>query len=250
MQRRLLSILSFLLAMACAAGCAAPGPVSRQGDFLRQEHVSIGVALRVIGAPGIRSGEKGYKPPAGVGPGYDRMDVYSDQGGESETGPRKGGVLGSPVPPSQGAYSSLESQLAGVGSDALREGAKKFAQGIERPGWRVVPLGLAVDEVVPDAPYLKGLDALIILDYTWYGAYCGSAAPEVDLSDAGADLRGRMIELSTGRTLWQSRDIGIRNPLWCRCDDPACREGIAAGVREAVCDAQEAALRDFLGETP
>lgn len=252
-KRRLLTIPVLLLALACAAGCASAGKVSLQGDFLKRERASVGVALGRAGMPGIRDQTGGYErlwPFVSGGPDYDREDIFSGRNDEGQQGPAAQGLQDGAVQPRQGALFTLRSQLDEANRDTLRNAVNSFAKGLERPGWRVAPLDLAIGKVNLDAPYLKGLDALVILDYTWYGARCHDAGLAGDLADGGADLTGRMIELPTGKVLWQSQKIRIRNPIWCRCSDPACYSAIARGVREAAYDATDAALKDFFGRTP
>jgi hypothetical protein len=248
-NRSLLPILAFTLALACEAGCASPKAVRLDEAFLKRGHPAIGVALAKGGSPGIRDRYGGYEhlwPFISRGSEYDQLDVYSEKGGASEPEPEPGGVQ----PPQRGELLTLRSRMDAASRDALKEAVKSFAQGIMRPGWRVVPLSLAIDKVDPEAPYLKGLDALIILDYSWYGVQCHDEGLAGDLADSGADLTGRMTELTTGRLLWQSPKLEIRNPVWCRCSDPACYDDIGRGVRGAVFDAQEAAVKDFFSQTP
>jgi hypothetical protein len=251
MQKRLFAALACFLALA--SGCAAHGPVRLQGDFLMRGQARVGVALGKVASPGIRDRNGGYGhlwPFISAVPEYDDIDVFSEKGNEQERKRLPGTLEEGPRPPVQGELYSLRSLMDVHGSDALRRAVSRFAQGLERPGWLVVPLEVSVGEVKPDAPHLKGLDALIILDFTWYGAFCHDAGIAGDLADTGADLTGRMIDLSTGELLWRSPVIRIRNPVWCRCSDPACYADIAGGLGGAVNDAQEAALKDFLGKTP
>jgi hypothetical protein len=232
MKRLLQTIPAFFLALACAAGCAAPNSVPLQQDFLERGHASIGVALRMVGTPGIRY-RTWVTGPETNGGDYDRVPAYSH--------------LGDYTPPVNQPWGSLESELDAVGSSSLRAAVNRFAQGITRPGWRVVPLVQTVDKVETDAPYLKGLDALVVLDYSWYGTLCHNAQPAGDLADGCADLTASMIDLSTGGILWQTRLIQIRNPAWCPCSDATCYSSITAGVRGAVYDAEAMAVKDFFG---
>lgn len=253
MKRRLHAILAFFLAMACLCGCSSSKAVHLQGEFLEREHAALGVALFRAGSPGVRDWEEGYRyswPFFSTAPGYEQQDVFSEKGNEAEAKQRQAAPPDSSGPPKQGKYASLGPRLGAVGAGALTEAVERFALGIRRPGWRVVPLHLSIGKVDFEAPYLKGLDALVILDYSWYGVFCRDVKKGEELADGGADLTARMIDLSSGKLLWQSPKIRIKTPLSCRCGDPGCFEVIARGMRGAVIDAQGAALDDFNGRTP
>jgi hypothetical protein len=253
MKTRLLPVLALSLVLACAAGCGRRGPVRLHGDFLKREHAAIGVALGPSSLPGVRDSAGGYAyavPRVFPGPGYDEWGDYSDQGRESESGAVHGDVRAKPLSSRQGALIALKGQLEDACRDAPREAARGFARGIEKPGWRVVPLDIAIGKVDPDAPYLEGLDAIVILDLGWHGALCRGEGPAGDRADAGVDLSGRMIDLSTGRLLWRSPKIKIRHPVPCGCVDPGCGAVLARGVNGAVDEAREALLRDFSPQAP
>lgn len=249
MKTRLTAPIHVILALALVSGCVSPKAVRLHEDFLKRERLTVGVALGEVRSPGIRDWNGGYEHLRQYDWGND------DLGGEGRPGSRGDAPGGpppvlDPLPRGEGSIFTLMPRMEAVGTHALMEAAERFAQGISRPGWRVVTLPAAVREVNAGAPSLQGLDALVILDYTWYGLRCLRTHEAGELAETGADLTARMVDLSTGGLLWRSPVIRIRNPLWCRCGDSDCHPVIVQGVREALFDAQKAAVKDFLGLVP
>lgn len=249
MKTRLTLPIHLILGLALVSGCASPEAVRLHGGFLKRERATVGVALGEVRSPGIRGWNGGYEHLRRYDWGnYDlgRQDRFGTRGGAPDGPP----PALEPLPRGEGSVFTLMPRMEAVDTHALMEASERFAQGISRPGWRVVPLPVAVHEVDAGAPHLQGLDALVLLDYTWYGLRCLRTHEAGELAEAGADLTARMVDLSTGRLLWRSPVIRIRNPLWCRCGDSDCHPVIVQGVREALFDAQGAAVKDFLGLAP
>ncbi|HNU75176.1 MAG TPA: hypothetical protein PKM95_10030, partial [Deltaproteobacteria bacterium] len=66
-------------------------------------------------------------------------------------------------------------------------------------------------------------------------------------TDAAARLQGQMIDLRTNRLLWRSPEVGVRNSVPCKCNEPGDYPCIKASLHQAALEASSGLLEDLLG---
>jgi hypothetical protein len=254
---RFLLLAAVLIAGALLCSCASRRPVPLPEQIRDARGLTVGVALDRICPPemrieGLPTGGAG---PYGTVPGilgrHDRDRWYGD--------------ARHPIPLSD--KRKLERYLREGDADVFREIQDRLVKELSAGGWNAVALkgrvkkdglprfeghgsGYAERDYRGVAPG-EGLDALIVIDCRWYGMHCHYIDYyHQGFTDAAARFQGQMIDLSTNRLLWRSPEVGVRNSVPCKCNEPGDYPCIKASLHQAALEASSGLLEDLLGGGP
>lgn len=250
-----LCVVAALFAWALLCSCASREPVPLPAEVRETKGLAVGVAFGRICQPEMQI--EGL-PVRGMGPQDSSPNVF---------GRRDERYWGSRHPILLSDKRRLEGYLQAGEADVFREIEERLAKELSVRGWNAVVLRAGVNEAglprfegsgngYAERDYRgaapgAGLDALMVIDCRWYGVYCHyTGYYHQDFTDAAARFEGRMIDLGTNRLLWRSKEIRVRNPVPCRCNEPEDFACIDTALHAAAYEAASALLDELSESEP
>ncbi|HQG31595.1 MAG TPA: hypothetical protein PLA83_06675 [Deltaproteobacteria bacterium] len=264
MKRPCFRLPGCFLIMALLGACMSSKAIPLPADFWTREKLTIGVALAGTSEPKVKESLTLFGRPlpygstlAGGGEAYDEGGEYSDQGEmQSEFGyggegleTRDYGSSAKHLPAPSAETGTLEERLRALDAKLPMAVQKHFVKRLEQTGYRAVPIQGDVSDV-RQVKELEGYDALVIIDCKRYGVFCPTRRSGRELASVNADMQARMVDLASGKIIWQSPRVEVKNPVSCSCDDAGCFPKIRGALERSVAHVGDAMLSDLFRNRP